>query len=237
MNSIVIDLSASGWCNDIREVFRHSPTAFSDFLQRPVETLGELGFDDTVSLSDGATARVSSILTSLNPLELNQVIGAVRPLTYRAGDGGGGDGGDGGSCTSDSGTTGDCSDTGDNGDSAGIASAVAVASNVAVVGEVAVAIAAVAIAVYGGAVESNTGLTLSPLMGVELSPDFESSEAYLHLAAGGLSDSRKRALIKQRLIEANAGEGRVEAEVLGKRAWFDVAYQGPIAQVTAGGLL
>jgi len=236
MNSNAIDLSASNWCRDMREIFRHSPTAFSEFLQQPVIAIGELGFDDDVRLSDGAVSKVSTILASLSALELNQVIEAVSPITYRAGDGGGG-GGD-GTCSGDAGGTGsDCGDTGDTGDTAGVASAVAVASNVAVVGEVAVAVAAVVVAVYGGAVENPSGLVLSPKMGIEWSPDFADSDAYRHMADEGLTDRRKRALIKQRLIESRTAEGRLEVEVMGKQAWFEIAQQGSTIRVLSGGML
>lgn len=219
MNKSIFDLSSSKWCEDIRLLFQQSSTAFRDFATNPASTLQELGFDDEIELSDGAKAKVSSVIASLTPLEANQLIQHVRPLTYRAGDG-----------SSDPAPGGD--------ESAGIVSAVAVASNVAVVGEVAVALAAVVVAVYGGALDCDQeAIQLSALAGISFSDDFAKSEAYEYLDGQGLSDNRKKALLKQRLVASKAHTGRVETDLLGQPVWLDVSRTTAGLSVDRAGML
>jgi hypothetical protein len=106
-----------------------------------------------------------------------------------------------------------------------------------VVGEVAVAIASVAVVIHTSGVGKEGAAEFSPALGVVFGPDFSGSSVYRYLDAEGLSDARKRALIKERLISARVGSGRMETNVLGKQVWLDLAQSGPSIEIMRGDVL
>jgi hypothetical protein len=195
-SNILYSADLSKWCDRVGRIFSFSPTAYAEFKKDPARVLSESDLDSEIQISDGAKVKVSTFITSLDAVEYSQFMESVRPRIYKAGDGG--------------------SDGGDDGDQAGIASSVAVAMNVAVVGEVVAVAAAVSVVVQTGAVEGNV-LGISAATNVQIDDTFRASEAYKALHEKDLSDSRKIALLKRKLIEVQPEGSSAELDFDGNK--------------------